>query len=364
MAHTVDGFEIKFTARRSWKAEIRKGGRLVARAPVTWRDAVRRKPGSTEQFQQVWFSNPKELEAHRASREPFIAVIAAAKEPGKTPAAFRKFEKVVVVQSTGALKSVRSIETKILRRVTSRSYFPTKASVKAAVDEFESLKNDAFLEKYAKSRSPRSFYLLIENQSVPLKALWAAAHNPSALPRDFNTRDAIAGLKRLGYKNIFSIDASVAEQYEEGQRLSREATVLSRNSKLVSQAKAHYGTICMACGFDFGETYGSMGEGYIECHHLKPLAGRSGIAAPTKLAEVTVLCSNCHRMVHRQKTPLTVAELKAAIAGAAASTTNSRPAQRQRAVNKQRPGRKNAASGRGEHTRPIARLPVRSRATK
>ena len=28
---------------------------------------------------------------------------------------------------------------------------------------------------------------------------------------------------------------------------------------------------CEACGFDFAVTYGQRGEGFMECHHTKPL---------------------------------------------------------------------------------------------
>ena len=28
----------------------------------------------------------------------------------------------------------------------------------------------------------------------------------------------------------------------------------------------------MICGFDFGQKYGELGKGYIEVHHIKPLA--------------------------------------------------------------------------------------------
>lgn len=52
------------------------------------------------------------------------------------------------------------------------------------------------------------------------------------------------------------------------------------------------------CGFDFEAVYGELGQGYAHVHHLKPIGDR---AAPsrTKLSDLTVVCANCHAMIHR-----------------------------------------------------------------
>lgn len=52
------------------------------------------------------------------------------------------------------------------------------------------------------------------------------------------------------------------------------------------------------CGFDFEERYGSIGRGYIQVHHLRPLGIRD---APerTHLADLILVCANCHSMIHR-----------------------------------------------------------------
>ena len=66
---------------------------------------------------------------------------------------------------------------------------------------------------------------------------------------------------------------------------------------------------CEACGFDFKNVYGSRGAGFIECHHNVPLHEDEGERI-TRLEDLTLLCSNCHRMVHRKKRWLTIAELR------------------------------------------------------
>ena len=61
--------------------------------------------------------------------------------------------------------------------------------------------------------------------------------------------------------------------------------------------------------FDFKEKYGSRGDGFIECHHRIPLSEAKSEIKP-KLSDFALLCSNCHRMIHRKKKWLSVNELK------------------------------------------------------
>jgi len=51
------------------------------------------------------------------------------------------------------------------------------------------------------------------------------------------------------------------------------------------------------CGFDFAEVYGEPGHGYAHVHHKKPLGDRAS-ASETKLADLAVVCANCHAMIH------------------------------------------------------------------
>jgi predicted HNH restriction endonuclease len=61
-------------------------------------------------------------------------------------------------------------------------------------------------------------------------------------------------------------------------------------------------------GFDFLAVYGEVGRGYLECHHLLALADLVAARA-TRLSDVVLVCSNCHRMIHRKRPWLTLASL-------------------------------------------------------
>ena len=89
--------------------------------------------------------------------------------------------------------------------------------------------------------------------------------------------------------------------------LRRERDPRLRYLKLADTKRRGLPIACEACGFDFGCTYGSRGLDYIECHHRTPLyvTGKT----QTRVTDLALLCSNCHRMIHRTKQWLTVEEL-------------------------------------------------------
>jgi 5-methylcytosine-specific restriction protein A len=104
------------------------------------------------------------------------------------------------------------------------------------------------------------------------------------------------------------------EEAEEGRLLTRRHLSRERNRKLVEkkrkQAMRKHGRLaCEACGFDFASRYGVRGQGFMECHHLKPIA-TLGEGEKTRLADLALLCSNCHRIIHRSKPWLSVGDLK------------------------------------------------------
>jgi 5-methylcytosine-specific restriction protein A len=99
---------------------------------------------------------------------------------------------------------------------------------------------------------------------------------------------------------------------EEDLRNLREHKRVERNRKLAHRAKLAHGYACKACGFDFETKYGGIGREFIEAHHLTPLAefkGKKLTLDPKK--DFTVLCSNCHRMIHRTSFVHNVEEFRA-----------------------------------------------------
>jgi len=104
------------------------------------------------------------------------------------------------------------------------------------------------------------------------------------------------------------------QEAAEGRLLTRKHFVRERNRKLVDAKrnqviKKHGKLACEICEFDFSVRYGERGNGFIECHHTKPVATLSD-GHKTHIDELALVCANCHRMIHRRKPWLSTAELK------------------------------------------------------
>ena len=104
------------------------------------------------------------------------------------------------------------------------------------------------------------------------------------------------------------------EEYFEGKTKHRFVNYYERDKKLRAAAVEHHGVTCKACGFNFEEAYGERGKDYIEVHHLIPVSSLGKVTRVDPRSDMTVLCSNCHRMVHRKKGHvLTPEELRATL---------------------------------------------------
>jgi 5-methylcytosine-specific restriction enzyme A len=88
----------------------------------------------------------------------------------------------------------------------------------------------------------------------------------------------------------------------------RERNPALRRRKINSVLSGGGSLSCEVCSFDFAQTYGERGSGYIECHHVEPL--HVGGEGPRTIRDLALLCSNCHRMIHAKPPWPTPAELR------------------------------------------------------
>lgn len=108
------------------------------------------------------------------------------------------------------------------------------------------------------------------------------------------------------------------EDAQEGRVLTRIHKTYERDPKLVKRKKksvlsAKGKLECECCGFNFHKRYGARGEEYIECHHNNPVSDIK-LGQRTSLSDLSLVCSNCHRMIHRFRPWLTIKQLKESIA--------------------------------------------------
>jgi len=161
------------------------------------------------------------------------------------------------------------------------------------------------------------FYKVNPSLNIPIKSklsdidwVWLA--------QDFHlfVHREILGLykKKAGYEIIYEEeDPTVIE----GNSVLAKHMRYERNSAFILRLKRdafkkNKMMNCEVCGFSFFETYGVLGEGFIEAHHINPFHKGEGQRV-TKKEDIKFICSNCHRMLHRRVNDLTLEELRVII---------------------------------------------------
>lgn len=145
------------------------------------------------------------------------------------------------------------------------------------------------------------------------ESVWSAfAHDPARCSEV--AKAIIAGIdyEEGGDPTLYIPDD--VEEAPEGRLLTRTHIVRERAPSLVAakirKAMQTQGKLeCEVCKFDYSKKYGARGEGYIECHHTLPLATLIP-GAKTKIKDLALVCSNCHRMIHRKKEWLSIKQLQ------------------------------------------------------
>lgn len=103
---------------------------------------------------------------------------------------------------------------------------------------------------------------------------------------------------------------SDVERYVEGRSKRVTITTYDRSTAARQACIAHHGYDCAVCGFSFAQVYGALGSGYVEVHHLKQIADLGDDALVDPIMDLRPVCSNCHRMLHKQRPPLSIEELR------------------------------------------------------
>lgn len=140
---------------------------------------------------------------------------------------------------------------------------------------------------------------LVADLNVILEA-YSSLFNNEIEPLDEDDAELIASrYKTIEEKKIYCLH----------RRIERKSCV--------KEVKKIHGLKCECCGLNFEERYGKLGKGFIEVHHLIPLSslklGECKEYDPHK--DFAVLCSNCHRMIHRRSDPSDIDALRKQLKG-------------------------------------------------
>lgn len=128
---------------------------------------------------------------------------------------------------------------------------------------------------------------------------------------DKGTFDILYG---LGQEYQSEEDYGYDGEFPEGREIEGKHKSRDRNQITIKTAKDLFkkrnGKLyCQVCGFDFHSKYGEIGYGFIEGHHTLPMSDLEG-EVKTKVKDIALVCSNCHRMLHRKRPWLEMSSLK------------------------------------------------------
>lgn len=98
--------------------------------------------------------------------------------------------------------------------------------------------------------------------------------------------------------NLFPDEIIDRRPMSEGALRTTIVNSYERQKELRDRCIDHYGANCHICGFNFGDVYGPVVEGFIHVHHLRSLGdvGQEHLVDP--VADLRPLCPNCHAVVH------------------------------------------------------------------
>jgi hypothetical protein len=165
-----------------------------------------------------------------------------------------------------------------------------------------------------------TFCLLMDRRTFtqegePISDINTQSEEP-LLEKTDNYKSAVINANNLEVKELLKDDINEVEEVETNIRFregSTSQTVINsyeRNPQARKKCLEYYGTSCFVCEFDFGKTFGKIGEGFIHVHHLKPISEIREEYEINPVEDMRPVCPNCHSIIHRRDPVFSIEEMK------------------------------------------------------
>jgi len=116
--------------------------------------------------------------------------------------------------------------------------------------------------------------------------------------------------EKIKHNPFAPADSGEPKTHMEGMPNQTSVTTYERNPHARAECLKHYGYSCAVCGFNFEKTYGPTGKDFIHVHHLTQIATVGQAYQIDPIKDLRPVCPNCHAIIHKQKAPLTIEEVK------------------------------------------------------
>jgi hypothetical protein len=97
----------------------------------------------------------------------------------------------------------------------------------------------------------------------------------------------------------------------EGGRVAVLVNRFERDASARRVCIAHHGLRCSVCGMSFGDRYGETMKDLIHVHHLVPLSAIGMKYQIDPIKDLRPVCPNCHSVIHRDASPLSIEQARA-----------------------------------------------------
>lgn len=141
-------------------------------------------------------------------------------------------------------------------------------------------------------------------EALVLRQPWSTLFTPAELQ---------VAQKRLNNATSFRLPEEVLDQTKIVEGAVCQVTINSyeRNPEARKRCIEYYGISCYVCGFNFGQVFGAVAEGFIHVHHLKPLSEIGEEYQVNPVNDLRPVCPNCHAMIHQGGQIRSIEEVKA-----------------------------------------------------
>jgi len=116
--------------------------------------------------------------------------------------------------------------------------------------------------------------------------------------------------QKIRHSPFIHIDNEIQKTYKEGAPKQGSVLKYERNPFARKKCLDFYGYTCVVCGFNFEKTYGQIGKDFIHVHHLTQISTVGQTYEIDPIRDLRPICPNCHSIIHKQKTPLTIKEVE------------------------------------------------------
>jgi 5-methylcytosine-specific restriction endonuclease McrA len=205
------------------------------------------------------------------------------------------------IATSGRFRILGSSKPRDLQ-VRDRVLFSFEAKIIARAIVSKSVHYDSDWKAYVITFDKSSIEIFDKDDLVTIPQIRELGISPSRLYTPLDQDQYLAMISLISGKNPRLVK-KLRQEFAEGEEHQGVTTWRERDPELKESAVAKYGYNCMVCGFDFETKYrdysrSKNGDRYIELHHTRPVSAMKQ-GDKTQLDDVIVICSNCHRIIHR-----------------------------------------------------------------